>query len=234
MSSGIGAGDRGPGEVLHAGGLHCAECQVEVGVQPTDWLPMLPGPPGHSEMREKHQRTIQRRPTGAHPAPSSLCHHPIRLGGSALSWWQEDREQHVNTSRVPPPQYSEPFPKLSLAGFLRHMLRVGPSNCRDNPCPSRIFSGAVCTQGLSPQPSMFSSKLRLSAWPRRPGPRSGARGMANDPAPGQGALAPPPATFSLPREWPAVDSSRRRPFLQGSDPLESEFHKAFLSSVPKI
>lgn len=88
-------------------------------------LPMLPGPPGHLEMREKQQHSIQRPPpppppAGALWAPSSLSHPPIRLGGPALSWWRENRKQRISTGRVPPRQYSSPFPKPSLAGFLRY------------------------------------------------------------------------------------------------------------------
>lgn len=59
--------------------------------------------------------------------------------------------------------------------------------------------------------------------------------MASEPA--LGAVAP--WLFLLPHAPCLVsgllsDSSRQLLLLQGSDPLESEFHEAFLFSAPKI
>lgn len=71
-------------------------------------------PAHHTETAAPHP------PAGAHRRPSSLCHPPVRLGGPALSWWQQSRKQSINTGRVPPRRYSSPFPKPSLAGFLRY------------------------------------------------------------------------------------------------------------------
>lgn len=167
-------------------------------------LPMLPGPPGHLEMREKQQHSIQ-RPPPPHPRPehSGLLPHSVilpsawaarpspgggRTGSSALA----QAEFHlVSTVR--------PSPNQALQGFC-DTLRVGPSNCGNKPCPSRIFSAVFCTRGLSLRPSVFSSKPRLSAACSR------AWGMAHEPAPGarcRVALAPPSAMFWMPWEWPA-------------------------------
>lgn len=191
---------------------------------------MLPGPPGRLEMREKHQHTIQRPPppppAGAHWTPSSLpawAARPSPGGGRTGSRALTQAESHlVSTVR--------PSPNQALQGFC-DTLSVRPCSCGDKPCPSRIFSAVFCTRGLSLRPSVFSSKPRLSA------ACSGAWGMAHEPAPVPGAgalwlLLPP--RFRCLGSGLLATSSRRRLLLQASDPSESEFHKAFLSSVPKI
>lgn len=119
-------------------------------------LPMLPVPPGHLEMREKHQHTIQRHPP-APPAPPPrpglehtwLLPHTIilpsawvaqpspggrRTGSSVLP------QAGLLSTPSPTSSVQLALPQASLAGFLRDEVSY-----KDSPCLSRIFSTVSCT-----------------------------------------------------------------------------------------
>lgn len=173
-------------------------------------LPMVLVPPGHLEMRKKHQHTIQRPPPPGWSTlgsfltvilPSAWVARPSpggrRTGSSVFT---QAESQLISTV--------SPCPNQALQGFCG-MCSVWGHPAADNPCPSRIFSAVFCTRGLFPQPSVFSSEPRLSS------PRSRAcGGLTNQRRlPGHPGSSPRHGLLSC--EQPAVQFLQAAPVTAG-------------------
>lgn len=193
-------------------------------------LPMVLVPPGHLEMRKKHQHTIQRPPpppAGAHLAPSSLSSsHPLGWPGPLLV---AGGQGAACSHRLSPSSSAQ----LALAQTKPCRVSAGCALCgaiQLQTIPALPGSSPQCSVPEGCSRSLPCSPQSRDCLPLAPGPVEGSQTSAGC----QGTPAPPPATVSCLVSSLLSSSSRQRLLLRASDPLVSEFHKAFLSSVPKI
>jgi len=171
-------------------------------------LPMVLVPPGHLEVTEKHQHTIQ-RPPGWSTLGSFLTlssSHPLGWPGPLLV-----AGQGAACSHRPSPSSSV---QLALAQTKPCSVSAGCAPCgavQLQTVPALPESSPRCSVPEGCPRSLPCSPQSRDCLPLAPEPVEGSRTSAGC----RGAPAPPPATVSLPCERPAVQFLQAVPVTAG-------------------